>query len=231
MSAKVQQRKLFIVGDSAFAEVAYEYFLRDQNFEVAGFIVEEKYISKKILFGLPIIPLESLTSVSSSDEYYFYVAIVYSSLNRLRTRLYHHMKSLGFKAASYISSNAHISPSAIIGEHCFIFEGNNIQPFAKVGNNVVLWSGNHIGHHSSIEDNCFISSHVVISGFCQIGVNTFIGVNATISNNLTIGKDNWIGPRVLITKDTGPNLLFKESQEVASRVSPLRFFGIKNGVE
>jgi sugar O-acyltransferase (sialic acid O-acetyltransferase NeuD family) len=220
-------KKLVIVGDSAFAEVAYEYFTHDSEYEVVGFSVESAYLKKKELFGLPIVPFEQLEDHFNPNEVEFYAALVYSQLNRLRTRLYESAKAKGYRPASYISSRAFVWHNVKLGEHCFIFEDNTIQPFVRIGNNVVLWSGNHIGHHSVIQEHCFIASHVVISGFCNIGSSTFMGVNATLANNIVIGQDNWIGPSVTIMRNTEPNQLFKTEQPDPAKVSAKRFFKLK----
>lgn len=219
-------RKLVIVGDSAFAEVAYEYFTHDSAYEVVAFAVEAAYLSKSTLFGLPVVAVEELEQRFPPSEVEFYAALVYTKLNRLRTRLYQAMKDKGYRPASYVSSRAFVWPNVSLGEHCFIFEDNTVQAFAKIGNNVVLWSGNHIGHHSEIEDNCFISSHVVVSGFCKVGANTFMGVNATLGNNLSVGQDNWIGPSVTLISDTEANKLYKVESPEPARVTPLRFFKV-----
>jgi len=220
-------RKLVIIGDSAFAEVAYEYFTHDSEYEVVGFAVESDYLKKSELLGLPIVPFERIEEHFNPGEVEFYAALVYSQLNRLRTRLYQAAKAKGYRPASYISSRAFVWSNVQLGEHCFIFEDNTVQPFVKIGDNVVLWSGNHIGHHSTVQDNCFIASHVVISGFCDIGSNTFMGVNATLSNNVTIGEDNWIGIGVTIIHNTEPNQLFKGEQPEPAKISALRFFKVK----
>lgn len=220
-------KKLVILGDSAFAEVAYECFTHDSEYEVVGFAVESAYLAKRELFGLPIVPFEQIEGFFTPEDVDFYAALVYSQLNRLRTRLYHAAKAKGYKPASYISSRAFVWHNVVLGEHSFVFEDNTLQPFVKIGNNVVLWSGNHIGHHSIVQDNCFIASHAVISGFCNIGRNTFLGVNATLANNITIGEDNWIGVGVTIAKDTEANQIFKGEQPEQAKVSATRFFKVK----
>jgi sugar O-acyltransferase (sialic acid O-acetyltransferase NeuD family) len=192
---------MVIVGDSAFAEVAYEYFTHDSDMQVVGFVVEREYLKRTELFDLPVVALEDVDSHFAPAEHDFFAALVYTQLNRLRTRLYRSMKNKGYKAASYISSRAFVWPNVKVGEHCFVFEDNTVQPFSVIGNNVVLWSGNHIGHHSIIRDNCFISSHVVVSGFCDIGENCFMGVNSSIGNNVTVGADCLIGAGALVTKN------------------------------
>jgi sugar O-acyltransferase (sialic acid O-acetyltransferase NeuD family) len=220
-------KKLVIIGDSAFAQIAHEYFEADTNYVVVGFSVERDYLKQQEMLGLPIIPFEEIESVFDPVTHDVYVATVYTQLNRLRTRLANSAKEKGYKLASYISPRAFVWHNVELGEHCFIFEDNTVQPFVKIGSNVVLWSGNHIGHHSTVRDNCFIASHVVISGFCDIGENSFIGVNATLANNVVLGKDNWIGPNVTIMKNTEVGALYKTEQPEPTKISALRFFKIK----
>ena len=220
-------RKLVIVGDSAFAEIAHEYFDADTDYEVVAFSVERDFLKRKEMRGLPIVPFEELETCFDPATHEVYVATVYTQLNRLRARLAAAAKAKGYRLASYVSPRAFVWRNVELGEHCFIFEDNTVQPFVKIGSNVVLWSGNHIGHHSLIRDNCFIASHAVISGFCDIGENSFIGVNATLANNVTIGKDNWIGPNVAIMKSTEAGALYKTDQPEPAKISAIRFFKIK----
>jgi sugar O-acyltransferase (sialic acid O-acetyltransferase NeuD family) len=220
-------KKLLIVGDSAFAEIAHEYFDADSDYQVVAFSVERHYLKRTNLRGLPIIALEELEKHFDPANHEVYVATVYTQLNRLRARLALAAKTKGYKLASYISSRAFVWRNVELGEHVFIFEDNTLQPFVKVGNNVVLWSGNHIGHHTVIQDNCFIASHAVISGFCDIGESSFIGVNATVANNVNIGKDNWIGPNIVIMKNTGAGALYKAGQPEPTKISAQKFFKIK----
>jgi sugar O-acyltransferase (sialic acid O-acetyltransferase NeuD family) len=200
-ASPTKSKKLVIVGDSAFAEVAFEYFSRQSEFEVAGFAVEREFLSRESLLGLPVLPLDELPQRFSPDTHHVYVATVYTQLNRLRERLLNSAKAMGYAPASFVSPEARVWPGVKLGEHCFIFEDNVIQPFCEIGNNVVLWSGNHIGHHSRIGDHCFIASHVVVSGFVSLGSHCFVGVNATFADRVTVEADCIIGAGALVTKD------------------------------
>lgn len=213
--------KLVIIGDSAFAEIAYEYFTHDSEYEVVGFSAEQEYLKRESLFGLPVVAFEQLEHRYRPDEHSFFAANVYTQKNRLRTRLYQTAKEKGYKPASYVSPHAFVWRNVRLGEHCFIFENNVVQPFVTIGDNVVLWSGNHIGHHSTIMDHCFVSSHVVISGFCRVGRSCFIGVNSTVANNINIGNNCTIGAGALILGDVGDNEtavgMWKKQKEPAAR--------------
>ena len=199
---KNSKQKLIIVGAGEFAEMAYEYFTHDSPYEVVAFSVEKDYLKSKELFGLPVVPFEELENLYDPSKYKVFVAVTYTQLNRVRTRLYKEAKKKGFSAVSYVSSRAFVWRNVEIGENCFIFENNVIQYRVKVGNNVIMWSGNHVGHRSTIKDNCFISSHVVISGYCEVGENCFLGVNSCIADYKKIAKDCIIGAGAVVLKDT-----------------------------
>jgi sugar O-acyltransferase (sialic acid O-acetyltransferase NeuD family) len=224
--APLKDRKLVIVGDSAFAEVAYEYFTRDSRYEVVAFAVERGFLRRDRLMTLPVVAFEDLPERFPPAEHEVYVATVYTQLNRLRARLVRAARTAGYRLASYISRHAFVWPNVNLGEHCFVFEHNVVQAFVSIGDNVVLWSGNHIGHHSKIGDNVFISSHVVLSGFCEVGDNCFLGVNVTVGNNLTIAKDCWIGPGVTLSRNTKEGELYKSLEAEVAKVTAPRFFRV-----
>jgi sugar O-acyltransferase (sialic acid O-acetyltransferase NeuD family) len=220
-------KPLIIVGDSEFAEVAYELFTHDSDYEVACFAVESAYLKRDTLFGIPVVPLEAIHDTHPPTGHAFYCANVYTQLNRLRTRLYHDMKAKGYAPASYVSSRAFVWHNVELGEHVFIFEDNTVQPFVEIGDNVVLWSGNHIGHHSKLGDHIFISSHVVISGKCTLGDSGVYGVNATVGNDVVIGDDCMIGAGALVTRHVGDNTLIKGPKGEKASFTPRQYFKVE----
>lgn len=205
----MKSRKLIIFGDSAFAEIAYEYFTHDSEYEVVAFTVSKDYLTKDTLFNLPVIPFENVDVLYPPSKFEMHIALVYNTLNRIRFQFYNMAKEKGYKLASYISSKAFVWRNVEMGDNCFVFEDNTIQPFVKIGSNNVFWSGNHIGHHSKIGSHNFISSHVVVSGFCEIGNANFMGVNATMGNNIKLGSDCLIGSFVHIIKDVEDGTLMR----------------------
>jgi sugar O-acyltransferase (sialic acid O-acetyltransferase NeuD family) len=219
-------KRLVVVGDSLFAEIALEYFTHDSDYEVVGFAVEEAYRSRDTFHGLPVHPFETLEEHVAVGEHSVFAALTYGQLNRVRTRLAGEAKRKGFALASYVSSRAFVWRNVTLGEHNFIFEDNTIQPFVKLGSNIVMWSGNHIGHHSTLGDNLFIASHAVISGNVTIGDSSFIGVNATIVNDISIGADNWIGPSVTVMKSTEDNQFWLPPRSTLRERTPREAFRV-----
>ncbi len=219
--------KIVIIGAGEFAEIAYEYFTYDSIYEVAAFSVEGEYCLTDCLNELPVIPFEQIELLYPPIDYKVFVAVTYTQLNRVRTRLLRDAKNKGYSAVSYISSKAFVWRGVEIGENCFIFENNVLQYGVKLGNNIILWSGNHIGHQSRIKNNCFLSSHVVVSGYCEIGENCFLGVNSTLVNNIQIGADCMIAAGAVVTKTVNENKIFKGNPAKPALISTLDFFGLK----
>lgn len=221
------KQKMFIFGSSSFAEIAATYFMRTNEYEVLGHIVDSGFKTSDSLGILPQLASDSTSAnkVIKASTHYF-VAATYTQLNRFRTKKYFEYKAIGLLPASYISPHAFVDPSVKIGEHSFIFENNVIQYGSTVGSNCIIWSGNHIGHHSVLGDNLFLSSHVVISGHCKIGSNSFLGVNATIYNNVEIGADNWIGANSVVAKSTNANVMMRAEPSKVSPIETTKFFKV-----
>ncbi|MGD0405364.1 MAG: acetyltransferase [Candidatus Bathyarchaeia archaeon] len=197
-----------MVGDGETAEIAYEYFTSDSNYEIVAFSAEKSFIKKQALFGLPVIPFEEIEQFFDPKDHKAFVAISFTQLNRLRTRLFNIAKNKGYTLCSYLSPKAFIGKNVEIGENCFIFENVTVQRSVKIGNNVTIWSGSFIGHRSVIGDNCFIASHVVISGFCDVGENCFFGVNSCITDAKKIAKDCIIGAGAVVVKDATKGMVY-----------------------
>jgi sugar O-acyltransferase (sialic acid O-acetyltransferase NeuD family) len=224
---RAKSKKLVIFGAGEFAEIAYEYFTYDSDFEVVAFSVERAFVKQSHLFGLPVIALDEVETKYPPGEHQVFVAITFTGLNRVRARLYGRAKAMGYPLATYISSKAFVWRNAEIGENCFIFENNVIQYRVKIGNDVVLWSGNHIGHRSTIGNHCFVSSHVVISGYCNIGESCFFGVNSCLADTLDVGSDCVIGAGAVVVRPAESQKIYVGNPANALVVSSLEKFGIK----
>lgn len=220
-------KPLVIIGNGETAELAYEYFTYDSPHKVVAFSVDEAYLQKEQLFGLPVVPFQQLESRYDPSFHNVFVAVSYTQLNRVRTRLYTEVKRKGFTPVSYVSSKAFVWGNVQIGENCFILEHNVLQYAVRIGNNVVLWSGNHVGHRSTIRDNCFVSSHVVISGFCDVGENCFLGVNSCLGDHVRVAKDCVIGAGAVVLRDTEQRKVYRGNPAVPSHIDSFAVFRVK----
>ena len=63
----MKNKKLLIYGIGETAEVAYEYFTHDSNYEIVAFVVDKEFIKKDKLFDLPVIPFENVEQIYSPE--------------------------------------------------------------------------------------------------------------------------------------------------------------------
>lgn len=219
-------KKVIIFGLGDISEIAHYYLMQDDQYEVVAFCVDGEYKNEDAFKALPVVTFDEIENIYAIDEYFMFIPLSYTKVNKLREQKFLEAKEKGYKFISYISPNATVAKNTQIGENCFIFEDNTIQPFVTIEDNCILWSGNHIGHHSTIKANCFIASHVVVSGGVEIGENTFIGVNATLRDHIKVGKSNVIGAGALILSDTEDNKVYMSQATEASRVPSNRLRGL-----
>lgn len=194
-------KKLLIFGNRVYAEIVYEYFTYDSEYEVAAFVVDKEYIQESEFCGLPVVAFEGIEEKYPPESHEMHIAIVYGDMNRLRESKYKLAKQKGYKLATYVSSHAFVWRDVEIGENCFIFENNTIQPSVTIGDGVILWSGNHIAHHTIVGDFSFITSHVVLAGFCKVGSHSFLGGNVCMRDQISVGDYCWVGHGAVLNND------------------------------
>ncbi len=78
-------KKLIIFGISDAAELAHYYFTSDSGYQVEAFSVDSQYLPNNGYFcSLPVVPFEDITKNYPTEQYSFFVALGYSSLNQVR---------------------------------------------------------------------------------------------------------------------------------------------------
>lgn len=229
MPGKPEPSSVVIVGDGEFGEIAYEYFLHDSLYHVVAFSVECEFRTKDDLFGLPVIDFETLENEYEPAAHGVFVAITFTQLNRVRTRLLAEARRKGFTPTSYVSSHAVVWPNAEVGENCFVFEHCTVQRHARIGDNVVLWSGTNVLHRATVGANTFVSANAVIAGFGTVGTSCFLGANCCVRDYVTVADDCIVGAGAVVIEDTEPGKVYVgnparplEKSSFETRILPAR---------
>ncbi|WP_411169815.1 acetyltransferase [Clostridium sp. MB05] len=192
---------VIIFGCGDLAKQVYYYLNNDEEFNVACFTVNEKYIKDKCLLGKDIIPFEDIESKFPVNKYKFITAIGYSNM-RIRNKIYNDILAKGYDFINYIHESAIINKPIQLGKNNLILSNVVIEPNVKIGNNNIVYSNTVIGHDSILGENNIISIGNNIAGFTKIKKGCFIGIGSTIINNLTIEDESLIGAGSLIIKNT-----------------------------
>ncbi len=194
--------KVIVFGNSVFAEHIYFLLTYDSPYEVTAFTVDRKYIKEDKLFGLPVVPFETVESFFPPSEYTMIIPLSFQRVNRLREEKYFQAKTKGYQLINCQSSKATSYPGLVLGDNCIIMENVIVGPLAEIGNDVIVASGAIVGHHAVIKDHCFIAPGAVILGGVTVEEYCFIGANATIKEEVKISRECLIGSGVSITRNT-----------------------------
>ena len=187
------KNELMIFGNGEISEIVSRYFIKENKFNILGYIVDDENMNESTFLKKPIIAKSEFFSKYNFNDFNIHIAISYKKLNQNRYKIYNEFKSKKFNLVSFISKKINCGENVSFGNNCFIQENQTFQDNVIIGNNVMIWSGNHIGHGSVISDHTYISSHNVISGHVKIGERCFIGVNSSFKDFIEVGDDCLIG--------------------------------------
>ena len=96
-------KKIIIFGSDAFAQVAHFYFTKDSPYDVVAFTAHERFLKNKELFGLPVLPFETIETNYPPSKFSMFVAIAYSKINHVRAKVFEEAKSKGYNLVSYVN--------------------------------------------------------------------------------------------------------------------------------
>src|SRR5205807_9573569 len=135
---------LVIFGAGTLARLAYAYFARDTDFEIAACTVDGEHVPAARLNGLPVVPFDDLASDYPPEEYSIFVAVGYTQVSRGRAEIFGRCRGLGYALPTLLSSRPHCWDDLRRGAHCLVFDGVVIAPNVELGDDVIVWSGAQI---------------------------------------------------------------------------------------
>ena len=190
-------RNLIIFGDTTFAERLFRYISFEGKDKVIAFTQELKFISKRELQELPVIPFEDLGKLDI--EFEIVIGIGYTQMNKLKKKVYDLCVNNGYKVATYISTNAIVYTNEI-KEGCFLAPGAVVGPGCKLGKANFLASSAVLSHDNEIGDFNYISTDAVFGGFSKVKDNCFFGLHSTIKDGIEIASNNLFGSATNVLK-------------------------------
>lgn len=223
-SVRKTGKKLVIVGANKLADIAYDYFTNDSEYEVVGFAVDREYLKKTELFGLPVVPLDEATKRFPPATHHAYVAIFTTSLNKARQAMTQRLRAMGYVLASYVSSQANVARTAKVAEACTIFPMATILPFADIGEGVIVGPGAIVAHHVRVAPFAFIAFGSMIGGDSTIGERTFVGAGSIVTDEVQVGSDCLIGAGTCIRWDVEDGKVYSAPKPTEKSYTGTQYF-------
>ncbi|WP_074405888.1 MULTISPECIES: acetyltransferase [Aquimarina] len=198
--------KLLLLGGGGHCESVIEVLEMLPDYQVIGILdpIYSELTEAKIL-GYPILGNDDdvLKYIQEGCEFVITVGQIKSAA--IRRKLFTKVKSHGGKLPVIISSTAHVSKHATIGE------GTVIMNFSMVNSNTSIGAGNIINTFANIEHGCrlgdfnHISTRATVNGDVNIYNDVFIGSGTIVNEGCTIEENVVIGSGSLVRKNISSN--------------------------
>lgn len=134
------------------------------------------------------------------------------------------LRAAGVRFASFVSPDAHISPSATIGANAFVMPGVVVGRAVNIGEMFIAHGNATVEHDSSIGDQVLLGPGVVLGGGAHIGSHCFIGAGASVRPSVRIGIGSILGTGAVAATHI-------EAHKVAIGVPALAIRSVREGDE
>jgi sugar O-acyltransferase (sialic acid O-acetyltransferase NeuD family) len=194
-----QPQKIVILGAGGFARELLWVF-REANdvnpqWDVLGFVDEDKSKHGKIICGLPV--LGGFDWFEESDRKSVRVLSGVGS-TLAKKHLADVSKRLGLEFCSLIHPDTRMSQYVSMGCGTIITAGNIITTQVNLGDQVTINLGCTIGHDCTVGSYSTLAPGIHLSGYCKIGEGVDLGTGCIVLPGITVGSWSKIGAGAVV---------------------------------
>ena len=196
--------KVYLLGAGKHATELSEYLNGDNDYQLAGYVVNLDNAVNHPNITKPVI---SLPSFSEKHPAALNIALIGAIGTYERKSITEPLENKGYQFINIIHQHNYISPSIKIGYGNCIAPGCVINANVRIGNHCIVNSNCNISHDCILENYVTISPGVTIAGNVNINEGVFIGAGATVIPGITIGKGAYVAAGACVTKDVPPHVM------------------------
>ena len=156
------RREIVLIGGGGHCRSCIDVIESAREFKIAG-IVEQPGKNKSIL-GYPVLGCDGDLEKLKTRYEYALITIGQMGSSMLRQKIFHQLKKLGFALPAVVSSLAHVSIHASLGEGTIVMHQALVNAGARIGRNCILNTKCLVEHDAIIGDHTHISTGAVLNG-------------------------------------------------------------------
>ena len=190
-------KKIYILGAGNMARETY-YIYKDLGLSdnIAGFVVEDKYISakRKMLLGRPVISAAKLQPEKN-------ILIMAAIGSPKRRNLIQKLERKKIQFDTLVHPSVSVWDNVKIAAGCLISKGVVLTCDIAIGKHTIININSNINHDCVLGDYVTIGPGTHIGGNVIIGEGSWIGIGTTIIHNRRIGKKCFIAAGSIVIHD------------------------------
>lgn len=206
--------KIIILGMGGHAESLADVLKRQQEYEIAGYVVNDAVCAKE-KSPYPVVGGDKdLERLFQSGIRNAAVGIGYMGKSDVREKLFRTLKQIGFRLPVVCDPSAVLSAGVRIGEGSFIGKGAIINVNAVIGDMCIINTGAIVEHDCQVGDFSHISVGTVLCGEVKVGRSVLVGANATVIQCTDIGDKSTIGAGTTVRRDVKAHSIVWSGEKV-----------------
>lgn len=161
-------------------------------------------------------PPDVVTLTEVPDSTAVFVAI---GDNGVRESVAQALRDHGRQFATVAHPAASVSPSAQLGDGCYIAEMAVLRTNAVLGAGVVLQAGSVVSHDAQVEDYASFGPNAACASKVHIGRRSLLGVGANIAPGVRVGADCTVAAGAVVFRDCDSGCSLVGNPAKSTRVS------------
>lgn len=180
--------------------LVYNQELFAEQYNLLGFLDDDAGKLGKEFYGLKVIGnTEHLFSMSKD------VAVAIGiAFPKAKRRVFEKIKDNGNHFPAFISKNAWLSNSVVVGQGVILYPGVSINYETVIEDFVIMNMNCAIGHNCHVSRFAALAPGVSLAGFTKIEEAVDMGIGVSTRQNIVVGKDAVIGGQSMLVKNVGP---------------------------
>lgn len=167
----------------------------------------------------PAPPAQTRVLAAVPDDCEIFVAI---GDNHLRETVALELQRRGRKLATLVHPTAVVSPSASVGDGCYVAELAVVRSNARLDAGVVLQAGAVVSHDVSVERFASFGPNAACASKSHVGARCTVGVGASIRPDIRIGEDSTVAAGAAVLRSCEPGTTLVGNPARATRPGPAR---------
>lgn len=196
-------KKILIVGAGGFGREVYTWICDSQktypDWEVAGFIDDNKEALRSYHYGAPII--STVKDYTPQPDEFLVMAI---GSPKTKRRVSKTLEQKGAHFLSFVHHKAILGNNVNLGRGCVMCPYSVLTCDIRIGAFVTVNVFSGAGHDVTIGEFSTLSGHVDITGFAKVGKSVFFGSHATVLPGVSIGDDAVVGAGSVVIRNVKP---------------------------
>lgn len=196
----MKKESIVLVGGGGHCKSCIEIIKSSDLFCISGIVDAHLPKGTKVLGNYVIGSDDELEMVFKKVKN-AHITVGHIETSKIRKKIYHNLKRIGFNVSNLISNTSHISEFSKYEDGNSFMSYTYVNAGSKIGKCNIINNKVLIEHDCQIGDFNHISTGAIINGSVSLGNDCFIGSGSVIRNNISICDKAVIGIGSVVVKD------------------------------